>query len=512
MSGRSFPPTGKCIVVGGDHIPDKYRQKTQTYQIVNMTTLQTNTVLAESGVAFGTSGARGLVEQFTPDVCAAFAISFLETVKAEFTFDAMAIAIDNRPSSYAMAQACAAALRQKGVDTIYFGVVPTPALAYAAMERNIPSIMVTGSHIPFDRNGLKFYRPDGEITKADEQSILGMSASFEALDKLSELATNGDAAEEYVDRYLSLFDTPFLKGKHIGIYEHSSAGRDLYQALFEKLGAKVTPLERSDEFVPIDTEAVSEEDQQKARGWSAKYGFDAIFSTDGDGDRPLISDEKGIWLRGDILGLLCAKQLGVEALAIPVSCNSSVESSGAFKHVERTRIGSPYVIAEFEKLSETFASVAGFEANGGFLLGSDTEVGGKVLKALPTRDAVLPAIMLLSATAGGMTVSELVDECTVRFSASDRIKNFATEKSMQILHAYTGNESTLLSQLGLEGVAVETVDTTDGLRMNLAGGDVVHLRPSGNAPELRCYAEAASSERAKALVEQVLGRVSSVQV
>ena len=100
----------------------------------------------------------------------------------------------------------------------------------------------------------------------------------------------------------------------------------------------------------------------------------------------------------------------------------------------------------------------------------------------------------------------------MRFSASDRIKNFATEKSKQIIHSYTGNEAALLAQLGLEGVTVERVDTTDGLRMKLTGGDVVHLRPSGNAPELRCYAEAASSERAKALVEQVLGRVSSVQV
>jgi len=476
-----------------------------------MTTLLTKTVLADSGVAFGTSGARGLVEQFTLDVCAAFSLAFVDSLKGEFTVESMALAIDNRPSSYAMAQACAAALRSVGIATVYYGVVPTPALAYAAMQRSIACIMVTGSHIPFDRNGLKFYRPDGEITKADERAILAADVSFEPVSELAELNVLSDAADEYVDRYLSLFDGPFLGGKHIGIYEHSSAGRDLYQALFEKLGAKVTPIERSDQFVPIDTEAVSEEDRQKALNWSKASGFDAIFSTDGDGDRPLVADEKGVWLRGDILGLLCARQLGVEALAIPVSCNTSVEASGAFKHVERTKIGSPYVIAEFDALGKRYASVAGFEANGGFLLGSDAVINGKALKALPTRDAVLPAIMLLAASTGEKTISELVDECTVRFTASDRIQNFATEKSRQIIARYTGDEDSLIALLGFDSVTVNNVDTTDGLRMTLSTGDVVHLRPSGNAPELRCYAESTGNSKAQTLVNQVLAKVQDLR-
>ncbi|WP_441003651.1 phosphomannomutase [Pseudocolwellia agarivorans] len=474
-----------------------------------MSTLQANTVLDNSGIAFGTSGARGLVEQFTPDVCAAFSLAFIDTLKGQFTFDRLAIAIDNRPSSYAMAQACSAALKQQGIEIIYYGVIPTPALAYAAMVRNIPCIMVTGSHIPFDRNGLKFYRPDGEISKSDELSILKSEAAFEALDTLDELEVSSEAGEEYVLRYSSLFDKPFLQGKHIGIYEHSSAGRDLYQALFEELGAKVTSLERSDHFVPIDTEAVSAEDQLKAINWSKEYGFDAIYSTDGDGDRPLIADEKGVWLRGDILGLLCAKQLNVEALSIPVNSNTSIELSNAFKKIERTRIGSPYVIAEFERLSKSYKSVAGFEANGGFLLGTDTSINGKVLKALPTRDALLPAIMLLAA-AGDNNISDLVSDCTERFSASDRIQNFATAKSKQLIETYTQDASALIKLLGFADLTVTSIDVTDGLRMTLSDNDVIHLRPSGNAPELRCYAESTSDEKAKQLVVQVLGKVVSL--
>ncbi len=476
--------------------------------------MNSKTVLANSGVAFGTSGARGLVEQFTPNVCAAFTFAFIDSLKGSFAVQSLAIAIDNRPSSYAMAQACSAALGQLGIKVHYYGVLPTPALAYAAMQRNIPCIMVTGSHIPFDRNGLKFYRPDGEITKQDEQAILSAEAVFNSIQELPELTVDNSAASEYLERYISLFDKPFLAGKHIGIYEHSSAGRDLYQPLFEQLGAQVTSLERSDVFVPIDTEAVSNEDKAKVKAWSEKYKFDAIFSTDGDGDRPLIADEKGNWLRGDILGLLCAKELAIEALAIPVSSNTSIELSNAFKQVDRTRIGSPYVIAEFARLATAFNSVAGFEANGGFLLGSDTVINNKTLKALPTRDAVLPAIMLLAASTKGDgktgNISSLVEACSVRFSASDRIKNFATEKSKALIAEHSGDPTGLIALLGFENLSVLTTDITDGLRITLSNNDVIHLRPSGNAPELRCYAESSDEATAQSLVSQVLSKVATL--
>ena len=457
-------------------------------------------IIAKSGIEFGTSGARGLVKDFTPDVNAAFALGFISAIENEFSFDTVAIAIDNRPSSYAIAQACAEALKQHKLNVVYYGVVPTPALAYKAMQENMPCIMVTGSHIPFDRNGLKFYRPDGEITKADEQAILTSNAVFTSLpEKLPELTLDTAACESYTQRYTSLFNADTLNGKKIGIYEHSSAGRDIYKALFEQLGAEVISLGRSDEFVPIDTEAVSEEDKQKALDWSSEYSFDAIFSTDGDGDRPLIADENGNWLRGDLLGLLCSQLLNIEALVTPVSCNTAIEKSADFKQVKRTKIGSPYVIAEFAELAEQYTSVAGFEANGGYLLGSDITFNGKLLKALPTRDALLPALILLVQP---KHVSELLAKLPQRFTASDRIKDFAKEKSLQIIAALQQNSQSFLSELGYD--ESYELDLTDGLRISLTSGDIVHLRPSGNAPELRCYAEAKSNEKAIELVKKAL--------
>ncbi|MEZ8382424.1 phosphomannomutase [Vibrio splendidus] len=470
--------------------------------------LISSTVIKESGIQFGTSGARGLVEQFTADACAAFTHAFMQCMQGQFQFKTVALAIDNRPSSPAMAQACIKALEQLGLEAVYYGVVPTPALAYVAMQDNIPCIMITGSHIPFDRNGLKFYRPDGEITKADEQAILNADAAFTAISDLPELIVNQRAATDYIARYTELFDISLLSGKRIGIYEHSSAGRDLYAPLFTSLGAEVISLERSNEFVPIDTEAVADTDKLKALNWSKQYQLDAIFSTDGDGDRPLVADENGEWLRGDILGLLCSRAMNIEALAIPVSCNTVVESLNVFKHVERTKIGSPYVIAEFASLAKTCASIAGFEANGGYLLGSDVQINGKTLKALPTRDAVLPALMLLAA--GKNSISSLVNALPKRVTDSDRIQNFATEKSMQILADGQANPELLMAKLGFDSVEIKNVDVTDGLRLTLDNNDVIHLRPSGNAPELRCYSESTSIASAKKYVDKVLEKIQLI--
>ena len=357
-------------------------------------------ILANSGVKFGTSGARGLVEQFTDQVCSAFTLAFVGVMKKSFEFDRIAIAIDRRPSSPEMAAACASALTEIGLRVDYYGIIPTPALALKSMQDGIPSIMITGSHIPFDRNGIKFYRPDGEIEKSDELAILESDAKVVTCSKV-QLQELSRAKELYIERYTKLFSPDLFAGKRIGVYEHSAAGRDVNVSVLKALGAEVISLGRTETFVPIDTEAVSAEDQQQALEWSNQHDLDCILSTDGDGDRPLVADENGRWLRGDILGLLCAKSLEVNALAVPVSCNTAIDKSGAFDVVRKTRIGSPYVIEAMKELAERFERVGGFEANGGFMLQSDLQFNGFTLKALPTRDALLPALIVMAEAFGG---------------------------------------------------------------------------------------------------------------
>jgi phosphomannomutase len=62
------------------------------------------------------------------------------------------------------------------------------------------------------------------------------------------------------------------------------------------------------------------------------------------------------------------------------------------------------------------------------------------------------------------------------------------------LRSDAGKRAAFLAGFGSDAI---TIDETDGLRMTLADGRIVHLRPSGNAPELRFYAEAASVAEAE---------------
>jgi phosphomannomutase len=329
-----------------------------------------------------------------------------------------------------------------------------------------------------------------------------------------------DAATLYVARYADFFGPEALGGLKLGVYEHSAVGRDILAEIVGKLGGEVVRLGRSETFIPVDTEAVRPEDQALARTWANDLDLDAILSTDGDSDRPLLADETGAWMRGDVLGILCAQALGIDAVATPVSCNSALELSGAFSDVRRTRIGSPYVIEAMNALAASpdtrSGTICGYEANGGFLLATPVVAYGRTLAALPTRDAVLPMLaVLVEARHQSVTLTALQAQLPPRHTFSERLQHYPTNESQALIaRLQEGSEADVLDRLTrkfgeLAGTA-SAFDTTDGLRITFAGGDIIHLRPSGNAPELRCYTESAAPERAMALNAAVLAMLRPV--
>jgi phosphomannomutase len=477
-------------------------------------------LMTQSGVAFGTSGARGLATAMTDRVCFAYAQGFLQYLEAigelKRRSGEVAVAGDFRPSTDRVIEAVCRAAEDLGYRATNCGKIPSPAVALYGFARKIPSIMVTGSHIPDDRNGIKFNKCAGEVLKSDEAGMAAQvvdldGTKFDAQWWFTEKApqprtVSPEAGRAYVRRYLDVFPEDALANQRVGVYQHSAVGRDVLVEILRGLGAEAVPLGRSEKFIPVDTEAIRPEDVQLAIQWASESRFNAIVSADGDSDRPLISDEHGRWLRGDVAGILCAKFLGADSVSTPVSCNTAVEKGGWFKEVHRTRIGSPYVVASMNEATARGAKcVVGYEANGGFLINSDGVFNGRTLRALPTRDAVIVMLgILMLAERQGKSLSQLATELPARFTASDRLREFPTERSREILARFSGSDESA-NRAALENIfsglsgAVKEINRTDGVRVMFSNEEIIHLRPSGNAPEFRCYTEAASEARAQSL-------------
>ncbi|OBZ96984.1 phosphomannomutase [Pararhizobium polonicum] len=465
---------------------------------------------------FGTSGLRGLSTDLNGPAAAIYATAFAHYLLSSGQAgpgDPILLARDFRPSSPQISAICAGALTRAGLTVLDCGPVPTPALALYGLEKHAAGLMITGSHIPADRNGIKFYRPDGEIAKADEQAI-GTEADRIKAQPVPIDATPGTAADHskqatalFLARNTAILSAGALSGLKIGVYQHSSVARDLFVEVLAHYGADVVPLGRSADFIPVDTEAVPPATIDLLKGWAEEYGLDAIVSADGDGDRPLVSDETGLPLRGDLLGLITAQFTGASVAVTPVTSNSGLERQQGLS-ILRTRVGSPFVIeAMQEAVRGGTKGVVGFEANGGTLTATDFTLNGTVLRALPTRDSFLPALAVLSLAArSGEPLSVLAASYALPVALSDRIENFPLETSaalMAYLRAGTDNLSAFLASIGKP----ETISDIDGLRVTLTDRSVIHFRPSGNAPEMRCYVEAENAGQAQALLEQGLDRI-----
>ncbi|WP_099864090.1 phosphomannomutase [Pararhizobium haloflavum] len=466
-------------------------------------------------IKFGTSGLRGLAADLLAGAALAHAEGFgrhlLSTGQAR-AGDRVYVGRDLRESSPAIAADVWRGLAAAGLVPADCDALPTPALAQYALSRRAASIMVTGSHIPADRNGLKFYRPDGEIDKEDEVGIAKAAAEAAAKDApMPEgIEDRHEAAiAAYLARYDGFMESDALRGLRIGIYEHSSVARGIVAQIVQQFGATVVPLGRSDDFVPIDTEAIDRETVAQFGRWAKDHRLDAILSTDGDGDRPLVADGSGQPLRGDALGLIAAMHLKADRVVTPVTSNSGIDEDRGFS-VIRTRVGSPYVIAGMaDALADGGQAVIGFEANGGLLTATAITRGETHLTALPTRDAVLPMLCVLAEAAGrGTPIAAVAADLRLPVAVSGRIQNYPGERSRTLVDALAGDHA-WAGRFVADKAAIRRIDATDGVQLFFDDGAMIHFRPSGNAPEMRCYAEAPTRERAEALLARGLERIET---
>ncbi|MBZ9762821.1 phosphomannomutase [Mesorhizobium sp. CA8] len=459
---------------------------------------------------FGSSGVRGLASELVGRPSGLYTEGFARRLRSTgFRQGEVFVGRDLRDSSQTITEDCMAALAASGFQPVDCGPIPTPALAFYARLHGTAALMVTGSHIPADRNGIKFYGPKGEIDKQDEAAITAHVA--ELSDRYPWPPAHADwqtgheqALAVFRDRLDGILPPGALSGMKLGVYQHSTVARELLVEVLRSFGADVIAVGKTEVFVPVDTEAVGRETMAKVKDWMREFKFDAVLSADADADRPLVIDDKGELFRGDLIGLATALFLKAEIVVTPVTSNSGISEAFGFS-VRRTKVGSPFVIEGMDAAQKAGGIVVGFEANGGVLLGSDCQVNGRTLSALPTRDSFLPILAVLGTMAStGKSLSDLRETWSLPVCASERLENFPVEKSRGLMRKLADRDA--LRQFLAPFGTLADVDETDGLRARMTSGEIIHLRPSGNAPEFRCYAEAGSHDRASEIVAMALER------
>ena len=210
----------------------------------------------------------------------------------------------------------------------------------------------------------------------------------------------------------------------------------------------------------------------------------------------------------------------------------------------KTKIGSPYVVAALDELCRDgkYSRIVGWEANGGFLTGSNISLRASTLDALPTRDATLPILAnLFAAAEQGSSLSALWNRLPGRFGRAGLLDNFPVTASQTILAQLIPPGDVIEVRFGEAGQVVDRsrarvsgaplaasatekwqqskatlarfftaalgfdhigrIKALDGVRIYFYNGDVAHVRPSGNAPQLRIYANSSSQARADQIVE-----------
>ncbi|GMU80036.1 MAG: hypothetical protein AMXMBFR46_28240 [Acidimicrobiia bacterium] len=126
---------------------------------------------------FGTDGIRGVANQeLTPELVTAVGRAAARVLGVAHPF---VVGRDTRRSGPMLEAALVAGLCAEGADVLFAGVLPTPAVAQLAHERDAPAAMITASHNTFADNGVKLFAVGGR--KLSDEVERGIEHELRAL-------------------------------------------------------------------------------------------------------------------------------------------------------------------------------------------------------------------------------------------------------------------------------------------------------------------------------------------
>ncbi len=251
----------------------------------------------------------------------------------------VAIGRDSRLTGPALLAACAEGMARTGAQVWDYGMCTTPAMYMSLLTEGFKadaSIMVTASHHPYYRNGLKFFLPEGGVSATDISMILSIAANTAPVDGPHPAVQKRDFLPVYkqqlMDRMRRGLDTDVacpLLGLHVVVDAGNGAG-GFYEEMLREMGAWTEGSQFLEPDGHFPNHIPNPENEQAMAAISqavVKVGADLGVIFDADCDRAAIVDAAGREInRNRLIALISAILLDKEPGATIVT--DSVTSSG----------------------------------------------------------------------------------------------------------------------------------------------------------------------------------------
>ncbi len=358
---------------------------------------------------FGTDGIRGTanIEPMTAETALRVGMSAGKLFTRGDSRQTVVIGKDTRLSGYLLESALAAGFIGMGMDVVFVGPMPTPAVAMLTRSlRAELGVMISASHNPYQDNGIKLFGPEGyklsDETEKRIEHLVGskMNAGLVNSMHLGRAKRLEDAEGRYIEFVKSTFPKGLrLDGLKVVVDCANGAAYKVAPKLFWELGADVIPLGVDPDGVNInklcgttDTRAMCE--------LVRREGADIGIALDGDADRVLIADEAGQLLDGDQLMATIAESWNAAGRLNGGGIVATVMSNGALeRHLKqlglqiiRTQVGDRYVT---EYMRANGFNVGG-EQSGHIVLSDYATTGDGLIAALEVLAVMVNAEQPLS--------------------------------------------------------------------------------------------------------------------
>lgn len=448
---------------------------------------------------FGTDGVRGRVGEhpITPEFVmhlgysAGKVLAATDWHLAQGERPAVLIGKDTRISGYMLEAALQAGFIAAGVDVYLAGPIPTPAVAYLTRALRLQAgVVISASHNPYEDNGIKFFSSAGaKLADESERAIeAGLDAPIVAMSaSLGKAKRLDDAAGRYIEFCKSSFPYELdLRGLKLVVDCAHGAAYHIARHVFHELGADVVAIgvQPDGKNINKDCGATAPAKLQRA---VLEHRADLGIALDGDADRLLMVDARGVLFDGDQLLYIIARHRHAQG-TLKGGVVGTLMTNLALEHAlqrmsvpfERAQVGDRYVL---ELLQQK-----------GWYLGGENSGHIICLDRHSTGDGIISALQVLHALRDdGLTLEQAGAELNL---FPQVLVNVNVPRSVN----YT------------EWAGV--TQAVSAAQAALAGKGRVLLRPSGTEPLLRVMVEgedeAAVNQWAETIAQAV--RVAAQQV